>query len=32
MDLIKRLQGEMGMSILMITHDLGVVSEFCNEV
>ena len=32
LDLLNRLQSELGMSILMITHDLGVVSEFCNEV
>lgn len=32
LDLLARLQGEMGMAILMITHDLGVVAEFCNDV
>jgi peptide/nickel transport system ATP-binding protein/oligopeptide transport system ATP-binding protein len=32
LDLLTRLQQELGMSILMITHDLGVVAEFCREV
>ncbi|GIK98638.1 MAG: ABC transporter ATP-binding protein [Alphaproteobacteria bacterium] len=32
LDLLARLQREMGMAILMITHDLGVVAEFCSEV
>jgi oligopeptide/dipeptide ABC transporter ATP-binding protein len=30
--LLKGLQREMGMSILLITHDLGVVAETCDEV
>src|ERR1041385_9528149 len=30
--LLKSLQREMGMSILLITHDLGVVAETCDEV
>jgi peptide/nickel transport system ATP-binding protein len=32
LDLLRRLQGELGMSILFITHDLGVVAEFANDV
>ena len=32
LDLMKRLQGEMGMSLILITHDLGVIAETCDEV
>ena len=32
LDLIKRLQREMGMSVLLITHDLGIVAEVCERV
>ena len=32
LDLIKRLQREIGMSVLLITHDLGVVAEVCERV
>ena len=32
MELIRSLQGEMGMSVLLITHDLGVIAENCEEV
>ena len=32
LELLKRLQRELGMAILLITHDLGVVAEFCDEV
>ena len=32
LDLMVRLQQELEMSILMITHDLGVVAEFCDHV
>lgn len=32
LDLLKSLQREMGMAILMITHDLGVIAETCDEV
>ena len=30
--LIQELQKEMGMSVLVITHDLGVVAETCDDV
>jgi len=30
--LIKKLQREMGTSIIMITHDLGVIAETCDHV
>jgi peptide/nickel transport system ATP-binding protein len=32
LDLMRRLQAEMGMSILFITHDLGVVAEIADSV
>ncbi len=32
LELIKRLQGEIGMSVLLITHDLGIVAETCERV
>jgi oligopeptide/dipeptide ABC transporter ATP-binding protein len=32
LDLFKRLQQEIGMSVIMITHDLGVVAETANRV
>lgn len=32
LDLIKRLQVERGMAMLLITHDLGVVAEVADEV
>ena len=32
LELMIRLQKELNMSILMITHDLGVVAEFCDDV
>jgi peptide/nickel transport system ATP-binding protein len=32
LQLIKKLQREMGMSVLLITHDLGVVAETCDLV
>lgn len=31
-DLIKNLQRDMGMSVMYITHDLGVVAETCDRV
>ena len=30
--LIKKLQDKLGMSLILITHDLGVVSKMCDEV
>ncbi len=32
LDLLARLQRELGMSVLLITHSLGVVAEFASEV
>src|SRR5574338_55443 len=32
LELLKSLQRELGMSILLITHDLGVVAETCDDV
>ncbi|MDH3739306.1 MAG: ABC transporter ATP-binding protein [Alphaproteobacteria bacterium] len=32
LDLLRRLQAELGMSVLLITHDLGVVAEICERV
>jgi peptide/nickel transport system ATP-binding protein len=32
LELLRSLQHELGMSILLITHDLGVVAETCEEV
>ena len=32
LDLLRSLQDELGMSVLLITHDLGVVAETCDEV
>jgi oligopeptide/dipeptide ABC transporter ATP-binding protein len=32
MELLRELQGDMGMSVLLITHDLGVIAENCDEV
>jgi peptide/nickel transport system ATP-binding protein len=32
LDLLRRLQGELGMGIVLITHDLGVVAESCDRV
>ncbi len=32
LDLMRELQAETGMSIIFITHDLGVVAEMCDQV
>ena len=32
LELMKSLQQELGMAIIMITHDLGVVAQLCDEV
>jgi len=32
LDLLQRLQEELGMAIILITHDLGVVAETCDRV
>ena len=32
LELMKELQEEMGMSIILITHDLGVIAETCEDV
>jgi oligopeptide/dipeptide ABC transporter ATP-binding protein len=32
LDLLRHLQQEQGMAVLLITHDLGVVAELCHRV
>lgn len=32
LDLMRKLQGEFGASMILITHDLGVVAEMCDDV
>jgi oligopeptide transport system ATP-binding protein len=32
LELIKKLQGELGMAVIFISHDLGVVSGLCDRV
>ncbi|WOJ93358.1 ABC transporter ATP-binding protein [Congregibacter variabilis] len=32
LELIKELQADLGMSVILITHDLGVIAETCDEV
>ena len=32
LELMQQLQKELGMAIIMITHDLGVVAQLCDEV
>ncbi len=32
LELMRELQAQMGMSLILITHDLGVIAEMCDEV
>lgn len=32
LELIQQLQNELNLAVIMITHDLGVISEICNRV
>jgi len=32
LELLRKLQSEMGMSVLLITHDLGIVAEYASQV
>lgn len=32
LELIKELQADLGMSVILITHDLGVIAETCDDV
>ena len=32
LELLKRLQDELGISIIIITHDLGVIAEVCTDI
>lgn len=32
LDLLRRLRAEKGVTIMLITHDMGVVAETCDEV
>ena len=32
LELLRRLQQELGMGVLLVTHDLGVVAEICDHV
>ena len=32
LELIKKMQSELGMAVIFITHDLGVISGLCNRV
>jgi len=32
LDLLQNLQQELGLSIILVTHDLGVVAEMCDDV
>ncbi len=32
LDLMRRMQSELGTTILLITHDLGVIAEMCDKV
>jgi peptide/nickel transport system permease protein len=32
LELLRELQAEMGMAVVFVTHDLGIVAEMCDEV
>jgi len=32
LELIRKMQNELGMAVILVSHDLGVVSGFCNRV
>lgn len=32
LELLRRLQQELALSVLLVTHDLGVVADFCDDV
>ena len=32
LELIRKMQNELGMAVILITHDLGVISGFCDRV
>ena len=32
LDLIRRLNKEMGLTVLMVIHDLNLASEYCNQL
>ncbi len=32
LELIKELQEQLGMAVIMITHDLGVIADMCDEI
>ncbi|MGO4545344.1 ABC transporter ATP-binding protein [Paenibacillus sp. 2TAB23] len=32
LELMKKLQSEFGMAILLVTHDLGIIAQMCDEV
>lgn len=32
LELIKDLQDQLGMAVIMITHDLGVIADMCDEI
>ncbi len=32
LDLLRELQGELGLSVLLVTHDLGVIADLCDRV
>jgi oligopeptide/dipeptide ABC transporter ATP-binding protein len=32
LELLRQLQGDLGLAVLLVTHDLGVVADFCDDV